>query len=163
MVRGSGSFGGYDIVSAEFTGTGSSGDGGRSMISRREHGAILAGRVFMLGLGGKRGLVGFARRCRFGCGGVGSDSAGAAVVSDVRFVVHDHRAVHVHVGDVDGIDVHDGGVVEESAVAPFSTEKADAAIAEAIVNATVKTDVRAPVTGMPGVKATAPSPVAGRP
>src|ERR1700722_8014418 len=119
--------------------------------------------MFVLDLRRKRGLVWFASRSFLGRSGVGSDSTLAAVEGDVGLVVHDHGTVDVNISDVDSIDMHHGGVVEEPAVAPFSSEEADASVTEAIVNATVKTDVRTPITTMPGVKAAAPSPVARSP
>jgi len=87
------------------------------------------------------------------------DAAFAAVKRDVGIVVHDHRIVDVDVGDVDRIDMHDGGVVEESAAAPFAADEADAAIAKAVINAAIESNVRSPVAGVPHVEAVVPAPV----
>src|SRR5579863_8826253 len=117
----------------------------------------------MLSLCRKSRLMRFARSRFFRRGRTGSNSAFPAVKGNVRFVVHHHRAVDVNVGDVNGVDMHHRGVVEESSTAPFAANKADAAVAEAVVNTTVETDVRTPVACMPRIEAAAPSPIAGRP
>src|SRR4029077_7817775 len=111
----------------------------------------------------KSSLVRFACRSCFRRSWTRGDSAFAAVECDAGLVVHHDCTINIDVGYVDGIHAHDGSVVEESSAAPLPPEEADAAITEAVVNATVKTDVRAPVTGMPEVKAAAPSPVARSP
>jgi hypothetical protein len=81
----------------------------------------------------------------------------------VRFVIYDHGAVYVDIGDVNCVYVHDRGVVEEMALAPFAAAEALAAISKAIVDSAVKADMRPPVTAVPNVEAVVPSPISGSP
>src|SRR4029077_3824570 len=64
------------------------------------------------------------------------------------------------VGDV---HVSDATVVKESVPSPLPTEKADAGVAKAVVDATVKADVRTPVAAVPSVESIIPTPVARSP
>src|SRR5271166_2799946 len=56
-----------------------------------------------------------------------------------------------------------GGVVPECAAFPASAPETDAAIAEAVVNSTVESNVWSPISGVPAVSSTRKSPVTGRP
>ena len=71
--------------------------------------------------------------------------------------------VIVGVADVARIDTPDGGVVFEVSVMPPATNKANAEVAEPVVDAAVVADVISPVTGVPVVKAAIPPPVAWGP
>ena len=62
-----------------------------------------------------------------------------------------------------GIDVGNGSVIAEDAAIPDAPHKPNSRVAESVVDATIKADVRPPVSGVPNVKAFAPSPVAGGP
>jgi hypothetical protein len=86
-----------------------------------------------------------------------------AVVADVviRSVVNDGLVVDVV--NVRDIYVIHGAVVIEASVSPISALIADTPIAEAVVDAAVKTDIRAPVAIVPGISVTTPTPIAGRP
>jgi hypothetical protein len=90
-------------------------------------------------------------------------STRTAIECNVGFVIHDNRAVHVDVGDVYSVHVHDGGVIEERAAAPFAAAKALAAVSKAVVDSAVEADMRAPVTAVPNVEAVVPSPVSRSP
>jgi hypothetical protein len=65
--------------------------------------------------------------------------------------------------DVAAVHMHDRGVVMEVVAAPLSAGKADAAVAEAVVHASVVAHVRAPVSLMEAIPAAFPTPVGGRP
>ena len=54
-------------------------------------------------------------------------------------------------------------VVKKVAAFPASAPETDAAVAEAVINSAVESDVWSPVTRMPTVNAARESPVAGRP
>jgi hypothetical protein len=69
----------------------------------------------------------------------------------MRFVSYDHRPVHVNISDMHGIHMHHRGVIEKSAMAPLSADKAHASISEAVVNAAVKPNVGSPIANVPGV------------
>src|SRR5271170_6294129 len=163
MIWRSGSLGAYDALSAELAGASGGGHCGCAVIVRRKQGLVLAGGVRLLNLRGDRRSMRFAGICFFLWSGSNRNTAFAAVKGDVGCVVHDHRIVDVDVGDVDRIHVHDSGVVEESAAAPFAATETDAAIAEAVVNAAVEADVWAPVAAVPNIEAVVPAPVTGSP
>jgi hypothetical protein len=61
------------------------------------------------------------------------------------------------------IHMHDCGVIGKGVAAPLAASKADASIAEAIVDAAVVADVAAPIAAMEGVVTIRPVPVVGRP
>src|SRR5258708_40091139 len=117
--------------------------------------------MFMLGLRCQRSLVRFARGRLFFGGRMRGDSTFAAVKRDMGLVVH--HGMRVDVGHVDRIHTNHGGSVEESSAAPLAAVEAGAAIAVAVVNASLETNVRAPVAGMPRGETRAPSPLAPRP
>ena len=91
----------------------------------------------------------------------------AAVEADVVHVddgVFRHDgAVLVDIGDVHAAKVRHGAVIGEDSAAPLAAEEADAAVAEAVVNATVESDVRAPVAAVPAVHSACKTPVARGP
>ena len=91
-----------------------------------------------------------------------AESSSAAVVAYVAHASVDDRFA-VHVMDDRAVYVHDGGVVEKVSALPVASAEANATVAEAVVNATVKTDIRSPVTGVPGVGTVGPTPVTGSP
>src|SRR5208282_5880005 len=92
-----------------------------------------------------------------------ANSAVAAVIADmvVRGVV-DYGFV-VNVVNVRYIHVIHRAVVVEASVIPISALIADATVAEAIVDAPVKADIRAPVAFIPGKGIATPAPITGRP
>src|SRR5580700_3460517 len=91
-----------------------------------------------------------------------ADAAVAAVVADTGIVVHDDRLV-IDIGHVGDVYVSDAPVVEKSVTSPLTAEKSDARVAKAVVDATVKADVRTPVAAVPNVESIIPTPIAGSP
>src|SRR5579862_2621779 len=85
-----------------------------------------------------------------------------ATVEAGVYVVDDHRA-RVRIVNHGDVHVRNGAVVEEMSATPFAARETDAAVAEAVVNATVEADVRAPISGVPTVRSARPTPIAGRP
>jgi len=65
----------------------------------------------------------------------------------------------VNVANVCNIHVHHGAIVEEATVIPASACKALAKIPEAVVDAAIETDLRAPVAVVKNVAAVSPRPV----
>jgi hypothetical protein len=90
-------------------------------------------------------------------------SAPPSVKGNMGFVVHDHGAVHVDVGDVHRVHVHDGSVIEEASATPLAPVKPVAAVAVAVVDAAVESNLRSPITAVPGIDAIIPAPISGRP
>jgi hypothetical protein len=76
-------------------------------------------------------------------------------------VVYNRRVVDV--GDMKATEVGDGPVVIERATAPVTASETNAGVSITIVDATVESYVRAPVTRVPHVQPTTPSPVTRRP
>src|SRR5580698_3379383 len=102
--------------------------------------------------------------CGFFCrGGAGVDPASAAVIAHIvdGGIVDDGLVVNV--GNVGFADVIHREVVAEGSIVPISAFIADTTVAEAIVDATVEADMRAPVAAIPGEGAAAPSPITGGP
>src|SRR5215469_15388160 len=89
-------------------------------------------------------------------------SAVAAVVADLAVIVHNDGFV-IDIVDIGDVDIIHRAVVSEDAAMPVAAFIAIARVAEAIVNAAVEADVRAPVSCMPHIEAAAPAPIAGRP
>ena len=72
------------------------------------------------------------------------DAALAAVVGDADVVVHDHVAVDVGVVDDGRVHIQHGGVIAEDAAIPAPADEACAEVAEAVVDASIETDLRSP-------------------
>ena len=98
--------------------------------------------------------------------GLGLHSAGTVVaviyVVVIRHVA-DHGVIDISVVYVGHIHIGDRGVVMERAADPASAYEAVSEVAEAVVDASVESDVRTPVPGAPKVRSVTPAPVAGRP
>ena len=148
-----------DAVALENTGTGSGGDRRASVIGRCEHAVIVASHLLVLRLQ-RSGLnvtfvhCGALRPGRLCCG-----ATNAAVIADVV----DDGVVHVRVVNDGGVYVGDGGVVAEHPTTPYAADEADTTVAEAVVNAAIEADVRAPITGVPSIGAPYEAPIAGSP
>src|ERR1700722_2835282 len=90
-------------------------------------------------------------------------SPSPSVEGDMGFVVHDHGAVHVNVGDVHRVHMHHGSVIEEASATPLAAIKPVSAVAVAVVDAAVKSNLRSPITAVPGIDAIIPAPVSRSP
>jgi hypothetical protein len=77
-------------------------------------------------------------------------------------IICDHGLV-IDIRDVGDIHIGHRAVVEEPATAPFTALEAFAEVSEAVVDAAIESDVRAPIAGIPKVKPIVPSPVSGGP
>jgi hypothetical protein len=89
------------------------------------------------------------------------DAAAPSVIGDAGRVVDDDGAV-VDVGDVD-VDAVDGAVVVEVVSVPVAAVIAETGVTEAVVDASVETDVEAPVATVEAPAVVVPTPVAGSP
>src|SRR5580698_11549037 len=108
----------------------------------------------------------FAAEAGFFRAGLANDAAGAveAGVVDVDDgVALNDGAVDVDVRYVDAAEVGDRAVVGEDSAAPLTAEEADAAVAEAVVDAAIEADMRTPVAGVPSVESAGITPVARGP
>jgi len=122
---------------------------------------VLRGFALVLNLGGHGRNARPAHGCDLSRLRANCDSTATAVVGDASVVVDDNCAV-VDVGDVD-IDAVDGAVVVEVVAVPVAAVITDAGVAEAVVNAAVEADVRAPEAAMEAPAVAVPAPVAGGP
>ncbi len=129
------------------------------MVLRRKQGTILAGRMFVLNLRRNGRSVRFAGERLFLRSRARSHAAFSAVEGNMGIVIDDDRPVNVDVGDVDGVYVHHGCVVKESSAAPFTAAEAGATISESVINAAIKSDVRSPISSVPGVDTVVPTPI----
>ena len=78
-------------------------------------------------------------------------------------VLRHDGAVLVDIGHMDAAEVRHGAVISEYSAPPLAADEADAAVAEAVVNAAVEADMRSPVAGVPSVHAARIAPVARGP
>src|ERR1700733_7173721 len=119
--------------------------------------------MFLLHLRRNRRGVGFVRVGLLFSSWADLNAALAAVKGNVVFVVHNHCAVNVYIGDCGCVYMHDGGVVEESAATPLAAAKSYPPVSEAVVNAAIEADLRPPIATVPCIDAIVPSPVPGSP
>jgi hypothetical protein len=94
--------------------------------------------------------------------GTRSYSPLSAVEGHVRVIVYDDGLV-IDIGDVGDIHVGHRAVVEKVAAAPFAAREAFAEVSEAVINAAIESDMRAPIAGIPNIEAVVPTPVAWGP
>ena len=105
----------------------------------------------------------FVRPSQFLSRRLGFSSARPTIEADIVHRLVSDDGLVVGIGDDGRIHPSDGGVVKEPIVVPISALIADPAITEAVVDATIISDVWPPVSGVPSVNATIVAPVAGRP
>src|SRR5580704_3507218 len=126
-----------------------------AMVDRRIVGTILLRQVHMLHLSLSRRdvpLIGVSLflRCWPRGNAIRATVEAGPIVVDDRGVVND-GSVHVH----------HGRVVGKRTATPFTANKTDSAITEAVIDAAVKPNVEAPVTGVKDIHAACtPTPVA---
>ncbi len=130
-----------------------------AMIHRCPLSGIAAGGAPELRLGGRGTTVPPASCRKFGGGWPRSRPAISAVKAHtVRRAAAQYRlAIHV-VNDV-SIHVVDDAVVVKRSMIPIPASVSDAGIAETVVDAAVKSDLRTPIAFMPQVRAAAPAPI----
>src|SRR5579863_4293398 len=114
----------------------------------------------MLCLSSHRTNVTFAGRGFFLRSWTRVDSA-VTVVRNVGIVMNVHMFV-VNVVEA-AADVPDVCVVEEMSALPATAVKSSAEVAEAVVNAAIKSYDRAPISSVENEAGTAPTPPTGRP
>jgi hypothetical protein len=162
MVSASSSLGGYDTAPTKVSGARRGCHCWPAVILARKQSPVLARGLLMLHLRRDRSAVRFVspglllRRSTRGY------STLSAVVRDVRVIVYDHGLV-IDIGDVGDIHVGHRTVVEEFAAAPFAAREAFAEVSEAVINAAIESDVRAPIADIPKIDAIVPTPVSGGP
>src|ERR1700691_5685283 len=120
-----------------------------AVIDRSSQAAITRGRSLMLGL--RRGHRDMAFACislLFGSRS-GGESAGATVIADTICAHAVDNCLPVRVVDDRAIHVHDRGVVVEVVALPVSALEAGADVAESVIDTTVESDIRSPVTRVP--------------
>jgi len=84
---------------------------------------------------------------------LGGRSPAAAIEANPRHArIVDHSLI-VDIRDRDAAEVADGPIVSKLAIAPASALVTNAAVAEAVVDATVKADVRSPIAAIEKIDA----------
>src|ERR1700730_17027210 len=139
-----------------------SGNCGPSMILPSEVLTIFTGHMLVLTLHRQGCLVPLVHCLFFLPRRTRLNAAMSTVIADRPVVVHDHGSV-INIRHIGDADVGHGTVVIKLSSAPFPAVKSHARVAETVVNSTVETNVRSPVSCMPQVKPISPSPVSGRP
>jgi len=101
---------------------------------------------------------------RAGAGAGSSIKAGPVIYGGVvdRGIIND-GPVNIGVMYDRGVDIHYGGIIPEGAFVPFASYKSGASVPVAIVYASIKSDMHAPISRMPAVDTSCITPVAGCP
>src|ERR1700734_2781777 len=104
-----------------------------------------------------------ARGRQFGCGRSGLNAATATVVAHSidGDVIDD--GLGVDIGDIRGANVDHGPVIEQMAALPITTLKAATAVTEAVIYATVESDLGTPIALIPREGAAITAPIPGSP
>jgi hypothetical protein len=136
------------------------GHSGSAVIERRTQLSIPCGGVLVVTLQ-RRGLEMMLVFCRQLMRSGTCLDAARAIERHVDVVVDDGMVIYV--GDVDTAHIHDRAVIKVGTAAPVTALESNTAIPEAVIHTAVEADMRAPVATVPGVDATAPTPVPGRP
>ena len=117
--------------------------------------------MFMLALRGERSSMRLATIFFFFSARTRFDSS-RTVETHVARVMDDHSSA-VDVGYVSHIHVNHGPVVEKPTASPFASKEAHTAVTEAVVDTTIKPNMVSPISRMPDVEASTPSPVTRSP
>lgn len=145
------SVGCYDAVPRELAGMRTRCDRWMAVIFRIPERGIRARRMFVLNLLVCCGDVMFVLRGHFSGGGPSLDAALSAIEGDV--IIHNRRvhdcSVDVSRVNYGRVDMHDGRVIREDAAIPTPTAETYTAIAKAVVNPAIESNMRTPVSGMP--------------
>src|SRR5579863_3774252 len=134
------------------------------MIVRRQHRAICACHVFVLGLHAGGLHVVFILKLALLRRGPGINASAPAVKAHpADGGVSDHGPVDIGVVDADHVYVGHGAIVKEPATTPISSNEANAAITKAIINAAVEANVGSPVPCVPAISAADKPPISRSP
>src|SRR5215469_5494201 len=136
------------------------------LIHRSQLPTVMRRKVYMLRLFASGFEVTLAGRLHLDCRRMRLN-ANTTIETDVfnvydRVLRHDD-AILVHIGDTYGSEVRHCTVISEFPTPPLAADKADAAVAIAVVNAAVETNMRSPVARVPSVYSSFITPIARRP
>lgn len=138
-----------------------------AMVAAVERIAVASSCVYVLRLKSRAIHVALVFRRALACIGIMVNATGATAKSyaavTVNIVAVKVSSVVIGMVDDAGVDAPNGGVVVEEAIMPPAAEEANAEVAEAVVDAAIVADCRAPITGVPDVEAVGPTPITGRP
>lgn len=137
-------------------------DGGTASVCCIELRVVLGSLALVLKLGCHWRGAGAAHGCEFSGLRTYGQAASASVVGDAGVVIDDDGSV-VDVSDVVNVDAVDGPVVVEAVSVPVAAVIAVAGVSEAVVDASVVADVRAPEAVVEAVVVAVEEPVAGGP
>jgi hypothetical protein len=94
--------------------------------------------------------------------GSSTDPAVATVVADVRVVIDDNRLV-IDVSYIGDVNVVHAPVVKEPVAVPISAIKTITGVSKPVIDTAIKSDMRPPISIVPGIDAIVPAPVARGP
>lgn len=119
--------------------------------------------MFMVPLHGREGDMTVMFRRQFTRVWPRVEATFAAVEAHASYIdVIDHRLV-VYVGDMHAAKVGNRPVVVKGTTTPVAAFETNTTVPVSVVDSAVESYVRSPVTRMPEIRATAPTPVAGCP
>ncbi len=133
-----------------------------AVVNRRPLRAIVARQLFMLGLNRSRTHVSLACRSFLGSTGPGIDSTLSPVIANTIHSDVIHRGV-IRIVNISDIHAINRTVVVEISAVPITALIAVTVVAIPVVNAAIKAYLGTPVSGIPHVGVSAPSPIARRP
>jgi hypothetical protein len=138
-------------------------DGGATSVLREELLTILGCLTLVLELGGHGWRSRAAHGCQFGWLRTDGNAASASVVGDAVVIVVDDDGPVIDVGNVVDVNAIHGGVVVEAVSIPVAAVIAIAGVSEAVVDASIEANVRAPEAVVEAVAVTEEEPVARGP
>jgi len=162
VVGASSSLGSYYAASSEVGRAGRRRHWRPTVVLPRKQSSVLACGLLMLELRPDWSAVRFVGPGLLLRRGARGYSAPSTVERHVRVVIYDDGPV-IDIGHVRDVHIGHRPVVEEVAAAPFSACEAFAEISEAVINAAIKSNVRAPIAGIPNIEAIVPTPVSRSP
>jgi len=90
-------------------------------------------------------------------------TAGTAIETRPAGIVDDHGIIDIRIVNDGSIYARNSRVVTEMPAIPLATAIPSAAVTKPIINTAIKTYMRAPITGMPGIDTAAPTPISRGP
>lgn len=138
-----------------------------TMIYRCILSPVCTGLILMICLCGRRVYMCFSC-CRLFLGiWPGIYAMRATIITDpviyYRRIMYDDRIVYIYISDNRTIYVDDCRIIPERISLPSASAETGAIITITIIHATIKTDMRSPVTMMKSIVSTGISPVSRRP
>jgi hypothetical protein len=92
-----------------------------------------------------------------------SANSTGTIETDPTVSYHMVSAIDIGVTHDRPVNISNRSVIVEGTAFPAASIVSDTAVAEAVIYAAIKPNIRSPITGMPSVKSSGVSPITGRP